>query len=45
MLQYQKRFVLLPNDLKAISGSVDAAYRVFADPLLLAGKVKKLNGS
>jgi len=28
---------------KAISGSVDAAYRVFADPLLLAGKVKKLN--
>ena len=28
---------------KAISGSIDAAYRVFADPLLLAGKVKTLN--
>jgi hypothetical protein len=28
---------------KAISGSIDAAYRVFADPLLLAGRVKTLN--
>ena len=28
---------------KAVSGAVDAAYRIFADPLLLAGKVKKLN--
>lgn len=26
---------------KAISGSVDAAYRVFADPLLVAGKAKR----
>ena len=28
---------------KAISGSIDAAYRVFADPLILGGKVKALN--
>lgn len=26
---------------KAISGAVDAAYRIFADPLLIAGKVKR----
>jgi hypothetical protein len=26
---------------KAVSGTVDAAYRVFADPLLLAGKAKR----
>ena len=40
---------LLPKSLeengfayKAISGAVDAAYRVVADPLILGGKVKKL---
>ena len=40
---------LLPGSLegsgffyKAISGAVDAAYRIFADPLLVAGKAKKL---
>lgn len=40
---------LLPGQLegsgffyKAISGAVDAAYRIFADPLLVAGKAKKL---
>jgi hypothetical protein len=40
---------LLPGQLegsgffyKAVSGAVDAAYRIFADPLLVAGKVKKL---
>ena len=27
---------------KAVSGTVDAAYRIFADPLLLAGKAKRL---
>ena len=27
---------------KAVSGTVDAAYRVFADPLLLAGKAKRI---
>ena len=27
---------------KAVSGAVDAAYRVFADPLLVAGKAKRL---
>jgi hypothetical protein len=27
---------------KAVSGAVDAAYRIFADPLLIAGKVKRL---
>lgn len=27
---------------KPISGAVDAAYRIFADPLLIAGKVKRL---
>jgi hypothetical protein len=26
---------------KALSGAVDAAYRVFADPLLVAGKIKR----
>jgi hypothetical protein len=26
---------------KAVSGTVDAAYRIFADPLLVAGKVKR----
>lgn len=41
--------LVLPSQLegsgffyKAISGAVDAAYRVFADPLLIAGKVKRL---
>ncbi len=41
--------LLLPGQLegsgffyKAISGAVDAAYRVFADPLLIAGKAKRL---
>ena len=40
---------ITPGDLvkngflyKGISGAVDAAYRIFADPLLAAGKVKKL---
>jgi hypothetical protein len=40
---------LLPESLerngfiyKAISGTVDAAYRVFADPLIVGGKIKKL---
>ena len=40
---------LLPKSLeengfvyRAISGTVDAAYRVFADPLIIGGKVKKL---
>jgi len=40
---------ITPGDLikngfmyKAISGAVDAAYRVYADPLLAAGKAKKL---
>ena len=40
---------LTPGDLikngfmyKAISGAVDAAYRIFADPLLAVGKAKKL---
>jgi len=27
---------------RAVSGAVDAAYRVFADPLILAGKAKRL---
>jgi hypothetical protein len=27
---------------KAISGTIDAAYRVFADPLIVGGKIKKL---
>ena len=46
------RFVanaILPGELegsgffyKAISGSVDAAYRLFADPTLLAGKAKRI---
>ena len=27
---------------KAVSGAVDAAYRIFADPLIVGGKVKKL---
>jgi hypothetical protein len=27
---------------KAISGTTDAAYRIFADPLLVAGKAKRL---
>jgi hypothetical protein len=26
---------------KAVSGTIDAAYRIFADPLLVAGKVKR----
>jgi hypothetical protein len=26
---------------KAISGTIDAAYRVFADPLIVGGKIKK----
>jgi hypothetical protein len=41
--------LLLPGQLegsgffyKAISGAVDAAYRVFADPLIIGGKVKRL---
>ena len=40
---------LTPGDLvkngflyKGISGAVDAAYRIFADPLLVVGKAKKL---
>jgi hypothetical protein len=40
---------ILPGDLvkngflyKGISGFVDAAYRIFADPLLVAGKAKRL---
>ena len=35
---------LVKNGLayKAISGTVDAAYRIFADPTLLAGKAKRL---
>ena len=35
---------LVKNGLayKAVSGTVDAAYRIFADPLLLAGKAKRL---
>jgi len=35
---------LVKNGLayRAISGTVDAAYRVFADPLLLAGRAKRL---
>jgi len=40
---------ITPGDLikngfmyKAISGAVDAAYRVYADPLLGAGKIKKM---
>lgn len=39
---------ITPGDLikngfmyKAISGAVDAAYRIFADPLLIAGKIKR----
>ncbi|NDD84502.1 hypothetical protein EBZ38_09570 [bacterium] len=39
---------ITPGDLvkngfmyKALSGAVDAAYRVFADPLLVAGKIKR----
>jgi len=27
---------------KAISGTIDAAYRIFADPLIVGGKIKKL---
>lgn len=27
---------------KAVSGTIDAAYRVFADPLIVGGKIKKL---
>jgi len=41
--------LILPRQLegsgffyKAISGAVDAAYRVFVDPLLVAGKAKRL---
>ena len=40
---------LLPESLerngfiyKAVSGTVDAAYRVFTDPLIVGGKIKKL---
>jgi hypothetical protein len=40
---------LLPESLekngfiyKAVSGTIDAAYRVFADPLIVGGKIKKL---
>jgi hypothetical protein len=40
--------LVLPGELegsgffyKAISGTFDAAYRIFADPLLIAGKVKR----
>ena len=40
---------LLPKSLeengfayKAVSGAIDAAYRVFADPLIIGGKIKKL---
>jgi len=40
---------LLPESLerngfiyKAVSGTVDAAYRVFADPLIVGGKIKKI---
>jgi len=41
--------LVLPGELegsgffyKAISGTFDAAYRIFADPLLVAGKVKRM---
>ena len=27
---------------KAVSGTIDAAYRIFADPLIVGGKIKKL---
>jgi hypothetical protein len=40
---------ITPGDLvksglayRAVSGTIDAAYRIFADPLLLAGKAKRL---